>query len=532
MQEERYLSPLRGSLAAQYIRMSADHQKYSPENQRSVIAAYAGERQIRIVRSYEDHGRSGLSIAGRDGLKKLINDVQFGHATFDCVLVFDVSRWGRFQDVDESAYYEFICKRAGISIHYCQEEFTNDGSLASVIMKSLSRAEAADFSRKLSKRVFIAASYGVSLGFWQGAPAGFGLRRSTVDEFGNRRVDLRPGEQKHYKTDRVILVPGPRSELDIVHRIFAEFASRKKTRTEIANDLNSEGIYNSQGRPWQMQTINNILRNEKYLGQIVYNRRSYKLQTTPIHNPRDMWVRHENAFAPLVSPELFAKVQKVLAEVKYGRRRSDVQLLEQLKSLWRRKGHLSRDLIQTDTRLFSCTAYARRFGSLMNAYDRIGYDPGPRFHFYGTGEKTSAVVRWTASELMRELQRWGEQASFLPELNLLTIKGSLTIVIATAWSVADGKLDGRPHRRWHVRKIKFPRADQALIVRMQEANASIKDYFLLATRNMPFTKDGKLRVSEVKFADYRHDQLSSVLRAISEKLRQGGEVQSSRREQP
>lgn len=509
-----------GSRAAQYIRMSADHQKYSPENQRAVIAAYAAEHQIAIVRSYEDHGRSGLTLLGRDALKALINDVQFGHPPFDCILVFDVSRWGRFQDTDESAYYEFICKRAGIAVHYCEEGFKNDGSLASVVMKNLSRAEAADFSFKLSKRVFIAHSYGVSLGFWQGSSAGYGLRRSTVDELGNRRVDLGPGEQKHYKTDRVILVPGPQSEVDVVRRIFTEFATRKKTRTEIANDLNKEGICNSQGRPWQMQTVDILLKNEKYLGQIVYNRRSYKLQKPPIDNPRDMWIRHEKAFAPLISPELFAKAQKVLVDVKYGRRKSDEQMLAQLKSLWRKKGHLSRNIIQSDKTTFSCTAYARRFGSIMNAYDRIGFDPGPRFHFYGTGEKADEVIRSTAAELIGDLRKWGERAEFLPELNLLTVNGILTIVVATAWSVADGTLDGRRHRRWHVRKFKFSRADQALIIRMKEANASVMDYFLLDARNLPFTKDRKLRVSELKFADYRHERLSSVLREIYQKLRQ------------
>lgn len=513
----------RSSRAAQYIRMSADHQKYSPENQRAVIAAYATEHHITIVRSYEDHGRSGLTLIGREALKALINDVQFGHPTFDCILVFDVSRWGRFQDTDESAYYEFICKRAGISVHYCEEAFKNDGSLASVIMKNLSRAEAADFSCKLSKRVFIAHSYGVSLGFWQGSAAGYGLRRSTVDEFGNRRVDLGPGEQKHYKGDRVILVPGPQSEVDVVRRIYTEFISRKKTRTEIANELNREGICNALGRPWQMQTVNILLKNEKYLGQIIYNRRSYKLQRPAIDNPRDIWIRHENAFAPLISPEVFAKAQKVLAEVKYGRRRSDEQLLSQLKSLWRRKGHLSTKIIQADRKTYSPNAYARRFGSIKNAYDRIGFDPGPRFHFYGTGEKTDEVIRSTVDELLSELRKWGERAEFLPELNLLTVNGKLTIVVAAAWSVADGTLDGRPHRRWHVRKLKFTRADQALIIRMKEANATVMDYFLLGAQKLPFTKDRKLRVSEIKFSDDRHDQLSSVLREIYQLLRKGRE---------
>jgi hypothetical protein len=37
--------------------------------------------------------------------------VESGAASFDVILVYDVSRWGRFQDADESAYYEYLCKR-------------------------------------------------------------------------------------------------------------------------------------------------------------------------------------------------------------------------------------------------------------------------------------------------------------------------------------------------------------------------------------------------------------------------------------
>jgi DNA invertase Pin-like site-specific DNA recombinase len=64
-------------------------------------------------------------------LKNLISDVLLDRADFDCILVYDVSRWGRFQDADESAHYEFICKQAGVRGEYCAEEFQNDGSLMS-----------------------------------------------------------------------------------------------------------------------------------------------------------------------------------------------------------------------------------------------------------------------------------------------------------------------------------------------------------------------------------------------------------------
>lgn len=43
----------------------------------------------------------------------------------------DISRWGHFQHADESAYYEFMCKEAGIHVLYCAEQFENDGSFVS-----------------------------------------------------------------------------------------------------------------------------------------------------------------------------------------------------------------------------------------------------------------------------------------------------------------------------------------------------------------------------------------------------------------
>ena len=95
-----------------------------------------------IVRTYADDGKSGLSIDGRNELKMLIEDVESGRADFDVILVYDISRWGRFQDADESAYYEYICKRSGIRVIYCAEQFKNDDSPVSTIVKSVKRAMA------------------------------------------------------------------------------------------------------------------------------------------------------------------------------------------------------------------------------------------------------------------------------------------------------------------------------------------------------------------------------------------------------
>ena len=156
--------------AAQYVRMSTEHQKYSTENQAEAIAAYAARRGFEIVRTYEDAGKSGLRMDGRAGLQKLIADVRSGSTDFNAILVYDVSRWGRFQDSDESAYYEFICREAGLAVHYCAEQFENDGSLSATVIKSMKRAMAGEYSRELSAKVFAGQCRLITLGYRQGGP--------------------------------------------------------------------------------------------------------------------------------------------------------------------------------------------------------------------------------------------------------------------------------------------------------------------------------------------------------------------------
>ena len=167
---------------AEYVRMSTEHQQYSTENQGDKIREYAARRGIEIVRTYADEGKSGLRIDGRQALQRLIDDVETGSADFQIILVYDVSRWGRFQDADESAYYEYICRRAGIQVAYCAEQFENDGSPVSTIVKGVKRAMAGEYSRELSAKVFAGQCRLIELGFRQGGPAGYGLRRVLVDQ--------------------------------------------------------------------------------------------------------------------------------------------------------------------------------------------------------------------------------------------------------------------------------------------------------------------------------------------------------------
>lgn len=91
-------------------------------------------------------------------------------------------------------------------VHYCAEQFHNDGSPVSTIIKSFKRTMAGEYSRELSTKVFQGACRLVKLGFGQGGVAGFGLRRVLIDQSGEKKAALKMDEQKSLQTDRVVLV--------------------------------------------------------------------------------------------------------------------------------------------------------------------------------------------------------------------------------------------------------------------------------------------------------------------------------------
>src|ERR1700689_1489376 len=298
--------------AAAYVRMSTEHQQYSTSNQMDVITEYAKRREKQIVKQYSDEGKSGLNIQGRESLARMIQDVQDGQINFSSILVYDVSRWGRFQDADESAYYEYICRRAGVSVHYCAEQFENDGSPMSTVMKSMKRTMAGEYSRELSTKVFQGAGRLFQLGYKQGGTAGFGLRRMLIDQSGERKAMLKMGEQKSIQTDRVVLVRGPEEEIKIVRWIFKAFIGEGKIESEIATNLNAQGVKTDFGREWNRATVHQILTNEKYIGNNVYHRTSCKLKKKHVNNPPDKWIRADGAFEGVVEPELFYQAQEII----------------------------------------------------------------------------------------------------------------------------------------------------------------------------------------------------------------------------
>ena len=422
----------------EYVRMSTDHQKYSTANQSLANHAYAAAHGMEIVRTYADEGKSGLTFERRDALRRLIGDVQSGTANFSAILVYDVSRWGRFQDTDESGYYEYICKRAGIRIHYCAEQFENDGSVFAAVVKSIKRAMAAEYSRELSVKSYVGQARLFRLGFRVGSSAAYGTRRLLVDQSRVAKFILGPGEYKGLQTDRVVSILGPPGEVEIVRWIFSTFVKKGVSEGKIAKLLNAKGVPSGVSRPWTYARVRWILRNEVYIGNSVWNRTSIKLGRKLVRNPPDTWMRIPCSFAPIINKSEFDVAQKIIRdrrpltkhEVIEALRRlylehgyldtrliqanrvprfttirkhfgglrqlhrllgstgppgssvglSDDELLVRLQRLFRKKGRLGEVIINESRDVPHSSIYQRRFGSLARAYELVGYKPPPRSH--------------------------------------------------------------------------------------------------------------------------------------------------------
>jgi DNA invertase Pin-like site-specific DNA recombinase len=459
--------------AAEYVRMSTEHQKYSTENQGDAIRVYAERHQMEIVQTYSDAGKSGLKIEGRNALRQLIDDVESGAAEFDAILVYDISRWGRFQDADESAYYEYICRRSGISIHYCAEQFINDGSPVSTIVKGVKRAMAGEYSRELSAKVFAGQCRLIELGYRQGGMAGFGLRRMRIDQNGEAKGILQIGEHKSLQTDRVILVLGPEEELETVRWIYRQFVDGGKVESEIAAELSQRGITTDLGRPWSRGTVHQVLTNEKYIGNNVYNRRSFKLKKNRVENSPEMWIRADNAFEAIIDPQIFFTAQGMIRE--RSRRYSDEEMLDRLKHLFQHHRYLSGLIIDEAESMPSSGVYQRRFGSLIRAYELVGFKPDRDYRYIEINRMLRQMHHVVVADTIETIEKLGGTSIRNTATDLLTVNGEFTasIVIARCQQTPAGSL------RWKIRLDTGLAPDITVAVRMDSTNRDPLDYYLL-----------------------------------------------------
>ena len=481
--------------------MSTEHQQYSTENQADKIREYAAQRGIDIVRTYADEGKSGLNIGGRLALQQLIKDVEAGSVDFQIILVYDVSRWGRFQDADESAYYEYICRRAGIQVTYVAEQFENDGSPVSTIVKGVKRAMAGEYSRELSAKVFAGQCRLIELGYRQGGPAGFGLRRVLIDQAGSIKTELTRGEHKSLQTDRVILMPGPETEVRTVNQIYRWFTDEGVSESEIAARLNGSGVRTDLNRDWTRATVREVLTNEKYIGNNVYNRISFKLKKHRIVNQPDMWIKKEGAFDAIVPPEMFYVAQGIIRA--RAHRFSSEELIDKLRRLYQHRGFLSGLIIDEAEGMPSAAAYIHRFGSLICAYEAVGFTPDRDYQFLEVNRFLRKLHPEIVGHTEQVITQLGGTVVRDSATDLLTVNQefSVSLVLARCQTHESGR------HRWKVRFDTSLAPDITVAVRLDQSNQSTLDYYLLPRLDFGLPRISLAEHNGIEFESYRFDTL-------------------------
>lgn len=461
---------------AEYLRMSTEDQKYSMPSQQAAIRRYAADHGFTVCRTYADPGKSGLLIKRRKGLAALLKDVVAGTVSYRAILVYDVSRWGRFQNPDESAHYDFICASAGVPVHYCAEQFSNDGSMQSSLMKAIKRTMAGEFSRELGVKVFDGLKRLVLDGYHAGANAPYGLERMLLSPTGRKKGILKRGERKNLKTDRVVLVRGKRSELECVRRIFDLCANGRKNCPQIAAELNSKHL-TCRNKPWDYERVWQILRRQQYLGLNVWARREQRMYGTSSLRPRTLWVTSKAPFKPIIDQATFDRAQRILAghRVSYT---SDA-LLAKLKRVLARKGELSSNIIDSSRAGGYSSTYMKRFGSLLNVYEQVGFKPPACRYAMSEHARSNRALR---ESVLREIQEL-----FPAEVRMVRSRREQKEVLEVDRRVSVSVLLCGKSRRagkggqfpWHLRLSPRDRQNIALICTLDSKWGNIVSYHLV-----------------------------------------------------
>lgn len=245
-----------------YARFSSHNQtEQSIEGQIRECTRYADDHKLTIKEIYADRAISGKTDR-RPEFQRMIDDAK--HHRFSDLIVYKVDRLGR--DKYDLSNYKKVLKNLGIKIHYVAESIPEGA--AGTLMESLLEGLAQYYSDELSEKV----RRGLKESAYKGLYAG-----------GSVPLGYRITEDKHFE-----IIP---DQAKVVQKIF-EMYNQGITKAEICKLLDQHGYTTSQGNPFNKDSLNRIIKNEKYIG--VYD---------------FFGVRIENGIPAIIDPDVFYTAQ-------------------------------------------------------------------------------------------------------------------------------------------------------------------------------------------------------------------------------
>ena len=288
--------------AAIYARFSTDRQDVrSLEDQRHRCEERAADRGWSVVALFNDAAVSGATLK-RTGLQELLSAARRGQ--FDVVLVDDLSRLSRdlgdtwtllFRDLAGSGV-QLLDVTTGLN---SADPSAKLAFGASALVNEMQRESVRSQTRR---------------GLLGLARAGY---HTGGRVYGYTAAPENP--PKDPANPHSVLVINA-VEAKVLRRIFRDFNAGRSAQ-QIALQLNAEGVaapYDGasyrkrQGKGWGQVTIANLLRNRRYIGEVVFNRRRFIRTgngTRTVVNPEAEWIRIERPELRLVSDAVFERAQ-------------------------------------------------------------------------------------------------------------------------------------------------------------------------------------------------------------------------------
>lgn len=299
--------------AVGYLRVSTEEQaredRASLGQQRALCDQLAAQCGVTIERWFTDAGVSGGTAEKRRDFMALVEYCRAqgsDRRQVGLVLVLNDSRWGRFENPEESTYWRVLLQKTGWHVRFAEGDDTED-PIARPVLRSLHSGQASAYRAAIKANAKRGARGSAAAGYWLNeAPIGY--RRLAIARDGRTRV-LEPGQRKA-DDERSRLTPGPPAEVRLIRRLFAAYA----TGRESFGTLLRLGLRAMPAKRWSRPVIRAILTNPAYVGDVVWCRRPHdelERRQVPVRAASE-WVIARDAHPALVTRERFAEVAAVL----------------------------------------------------------------------------------------------------------------------------------------------------------------------------------------------------------------------------
>lgn len=299
-------------LAGVYARLSIededDEEQNSIGNQKKIALDYLKDKDdIAVTEYYVDNGYTGMNFS-RPDFQRMMNDLRSGK--INCVIVKDISRLGR-HFVMTSEFVEKIFPMMGIRLICINDDYDSfdencdSASLLLPFKMVMNDSYVKDISKKIRSSISAKMDSGEYLPSASSIPYGY----------------IRNPEQNTFDIDEEVA--------PVVVRIF-EMRANGVALNAIAKTLNEEGIpcpgklrylrgitkaAKYENALWIHGTLRKILMDQVYIGNRVHGRvKRDKLGMEKTRRSEEEWQVIENAHQPIISQELFDKVQEAMNE--------------------------------------------------------------------------------------------------------------------------------------------------------------------------------------------------------------------------